>query len=391
MILQTTQYEAIVVGAGPAGSYAARCLSELGHDVALVDENEGPRCTVICSGIVGREAFEILPLPKHAVIDTIRRAHFVSPSGMTVEYAPRDPLAYVVDRTRFDGALAAEAVEAGAVLFPGCTARHIEKSDVAVTVTVRRNGRDRVLRARALVVATGYQRPLHQTVGLGAPRRYVHGIHAEVPFGDLNGAELYFGTGVSRGFFAWAVPFGNGVARLGILSDRNGRDLFKRFVGQLAIESRMSDDETLRESGSPRFHSRAIVQDFVHPSFADRTLAVGEAAGQVKTTTGGGIYYGAIGAQIAADILSRALRRNRLGAEHLRRYEEAWHDRLGPEIRAGLELQRIGRAMDNPSIDKLFEACQNGLGTAIRQAVRFDWHRPALRLLFEKTRRRLGR
>jgi len=123
------------------------------------------------------------------------------------------------------------------------------------------------------------------------------------------------------------------------------------------------------------------VQGPVSPSYADRVLAVGEAAGQVKTTTAGGIYYGMLGAEMAASVLDDALDAGRLDAGSLSVYEEMWRARLGPEIDMGLRLQEAVRELEDHEIDRVFGALQNGVGRMVRRVVRFDWHRPALRVL----------
>ncbi|MFQ5691378.1 MAG: NAD(P)/FAD-dependent oxidoreductase [Gemmatimonadota bacterium] len=372
---RTPSFDVVVVGAGPAGSLAALRLARAGHNVALLDRASEPRTRIVCSGIVGREAFQRLDLPREAVRDTLRRARFFGPSGARVDFEPRDPMAYVVDRTRFDAALAERAVAMGARLLRGFEARGIERSGRLVRLAVR-NGRVASLATRAVVLATGYHRRLHAGVGLGTPGRYVRGAHADVPFGLPDGAELYFGRDVAPGFFAWAVPFGPGRARLGVLAHRDVRAFFARFLRSEAIRSRLgTDPEGIRP------HTRGIVQGPVSPSYADRVLAVGEAAGQVKTTTAGGIYYGMLGAEIAAEVLDEGLRRDRLDAAFLARYETAWRARLDREIEAGFELQRAGQRMSDAEIDRLFTVLGSGLATAIRRVVNFDWHGPAVRTL----------
>lgn len=378
-------YEVIVVGAGPAGSTAARALAEAGRDVALVDENEGPRCGVVCTGIVGEEAFRRFDLPTPAVVDTIPQARFFSPSGIEVPYRPESHFARVVDRTLFDGGLAERAAEAGAERVPGFHARRVEKARDGITVFGETSdGEDRV-RGRALVVATGHQRWLHEEAGIGTPRDYVHGVHADLPFRDLESAELFFGNDLAPGYFAWAVPFGE-EARLGLLVPQGGRQLFDRLLELDAIRDRIAfggDLDEWREEARARLRSRAIVQGAVSPSYADRVLAVGEAAGQVKTTTAGGIYYGMIGAELAAETLDEALSRNRLDAGALSTYEERWLAAIGDEIEAGRRLQRVGREMSDREIDDVFRALNDGLGATVRQMVKFDWHRDALRALFQ--------
>ncbi len=81
-------------------------------------------------------------------------------------------------------------------------------------------------------------------------------------------------------------------------------------------------------------------------------LAVGDAAGLVKPTTGGGIYYGLLSGQIAADVLAEALSRRRLGARRLKEYERRWRARLGPEIRAGLAFRAVAARLNDRAIDR---------------------------------------
>lgn len=415
--------DALVIGAGPAGSWTARRLAERGVEVVLADENEGGRRGVVCTGIVGTEAWSRFELPASAVRAVVPRADFISPSGRSVPYEPESPFARVVDRAAFDDALAERAREAGARLLRGWAARGVEKGPGRVTVTFRTPDGERRLAARALVVATGHQRWLHEASGLGTPGDYVHGVHADVPFRDLEGAELYFGNELAPGFFAWAIPFENGTARLGVLAPQGSHLHFDHFLRLPAIRERLdfggraggAGTEGVLEAARRRLRSRAIVQGPVEPSVADRVLAVGEAAGQVKTTTAGGIYYGLQGAEHAGEVLAGALEDERrrgadergrgasgrgagggsgpnvagpLSAEGLAAYEEAWRAALMPEIEAGLDLQRAVRDLTDDEIDQIFEALQGGLGAMVRAVVRFDWHRPALRVLFRHGRAR---
>lgn len=396
--MRSASFDVVVVGAGPAGCFAAERLAAAGWDVALVDENEGPRTGIVCSGIVGSEAFRRYDLPREAVVATIRRGRFVSPGGAEVTYEPpEEPLAYVVDRRRFDEALARRAVCAGAVLQRGHAGRRVLRSPGRIRLGTDDGGEGAEFRARALVVATGYQRWLHGPAGLGRAPGYVHGVHADLPFGRLEAAEIYLGRRGAPGYFSWAVPYGPGEARLGALAAQGGRSAFGDLVGRPEIARRLTEaatetSGTLRPDPSACLLSRGIVQGPVRPSYADRVLAVGEAAGQVKTTTGGGIYYGLIGAELAAETLDEGLRKDRLEAGFLARYEERWWRRLGGEIESGLELQRLARRVGDPQVDQLFAALQDGLGTAVRRLVRFDWHRPVLRELFRhESVRRLAR
>lgn len=386
-VSRAERHDVLVVGAGPAGSWTALRIAERGFDVVLADENEGGRSDVVCTGIVGSEAWERFSLPEEAVRSVVPRADFVSPAGRIVPYEPEEPFARVVDRVAFDGALAERAAGAGARFLRGWAAREVERVRDAVRVSFETPEGERAVEARSLVVATGHQRWLHEAAGLGTPDGYVHGVHADVPFSGLEGAELHFGNDVAPGFFAWAIPFEEGTARLGVLAPQKAHLHFERFLRVPAIRERLGyEGEDALERAAAALRSRAIVQGPVEPSVADRVLAVGEAVGQVKTTTAGGIYFGLRGAEHAAATMAGALADDRLDAGSLAAYEEAWRGELMPEIEAGLDLQRTVRGLSDAEIDQIFEALQGGLGAMVRAAVRFDWHRPALRVLFRDER-----
>lgn len=379
--------EVAVIGAGPSGSHAARRLAEEGHDVLLMDANSEPGENVACSGIVGSEAFEAMDLPQNAVLDQVTHARFYSPSKVEVQYDPPKPMARVVDRRVFDGALAQRAREAGATVRRRCKALSLENTGKAIKVSTM-NGGPGSVEAKAVVLATGHRRQLHGAAGLGTHPDHATGIGAEVPFAPLDAAELYFGNGVAPGFFAWAVPAGPGKARLGVLAARNARGLFMKFLQSPEIRPRLQTSNWRHALEASR--GRALGQGVADPTFGDRVLSVGEAAGQIKTTTSGGIYYGLLGAEIASEVLDQGLKKNRLQSRHLARYQKVWTKRLGKEIEVGLELQRIALGMNDTQIDQLFDSLNNGLAKTVRQVVKFDWHRPALHLIMSKALRRLS-
>ncbi|MFC1574692.1 NAD(P)/FAD-dependent oxidoreductase [Gemmatimonadota bacterium] len=380
------RHEVVVIGAGPAGSHTAKRLAECGHDVLLMDAGREPAENVACSGIVGCEAFEILDLPATSVVDTVSQARFFSPSKEEVLYQPPQPMARVVDRRIFDGALAERAENAGAVLMRDCKALSLERTPGGIKLAVR-NGGPGSVEARAVVLATGHRRTLHGEAGLGSHPGHTAGIGAELPFADLDSAELYFGNGVAPGFFAWAVPAGPGRARLGVLAAADARALFTKFLRSEEIRPRLRVSDWQEALAMAK--GRGLGQGVVDPSYGDRVLGVGEAVGQIKTTTLGGIYYGLLGAEIAAEVLSDGLKEDRLQAPHLARYQKAWTRRLGDEIEAGLEVQRLAQEMSDAEINTLFESLNNGMAQAVKQVVKFDWHRPALKVIMKKALRRV--
>ena len=117
------------------------------------------------------------------------------------------------------------------------------------------------------------------------------------------------------------------------------------------------------------------------PGAADldrRLLAVGDAAGLVKPTTGGGIYYGLISGQLAAGVLAEALRRRSLGASRLKEYERRWRARLGAEIRVGLAFRAVASRLNDVAVDRSSSSrASTASCRSCKQTADFNWHRTA--------------
>ena len=133
----------------------------------------------------------------------------------------------------------------------------------------------------------------------------------------------------------------------------------------------------------------------IRKTYTDRVLVVGDAAGLVKPTTGGGIYYSLMSAKLAAEVLIDAIPRDQLSERVLRKYETRWHKQFGPEFRAQLSLRTLAQRLTDVEIDSLFElANTNGLMPLIRRTAQFNQHRnlihallrhaPARKILFRK-------
>ena len=120
-------------------------------------------------------------------------------------------------------------------------------------------------------------------------------------------------------------------------------------------------------------------------TYGERLIAVGDAAGQVKPTSGGGIYYGLLSAEIAAGTLHGALEDGDLSARRLIRYERSWKKKLGRELTVGYWARRIFERLSERQIDRIFEIIRSGnIDEAMLKAkdLSFDWHsKTILRLL----------
>ena len=166
-------------------------------------------------------------------------------------------------------------------------------------------------------------------------------------------------------------------ARVGAMASDDAPGAYTRML------ARVAESWGVRVDGvAPR--QKVLPLGEIPRTYADRLLVVGDAAGLVKPTTGGGIHYGILSAGLAADVADEALRRDRLDASALARYETTWRHHLGDELETQHALRRVVTALDDAEVDSLFDLAQtDGIMPLVRKTAQFNQHRHLIRALFK--------
>ena len=342
----------------------------------VVEEHERAGEPVHCTGVISAHAYSAFNLPAAAIQSELTAAELTSPGGVVLRVELDGNRAYTVDRGEVDRVLAHRAQEAGARFSYGTSTKQICVDKVGVTVSGLRAGEPWAERARAAVLATGAKSGLPRKLGLASSCDHMHGAQAQVPISSPAAMQVWLGQKLVPGGFGWVVPGQPGWSRIGVLTRGRPRTVL-REIAHCAMNGA---GESLAET-EIRVHP--VPSTPRHPTFRDRVLSVGDAAGQVKMTTGGGVYYGLLASRLASEVLSDALKRGRLGARQLARYEKLWHGLLGPEQRAGQLLRKLASAVSDETMDEIFRAAEHrGLSRYLLDLVDFDWHaRPGVGLV----------
>ena len=378
-------HDVAVIGAGPAGLSTAAALASAGHHVIVLEEHDQVGVPVHCTGVLGLDAFDEFDIPRETILSTAHVARFVAADGSDVAVDAENARAAVVDRARFDQALAQSARSAGAELQSGARVRTVQIDEAGVSIGV--DGAPAV-RARACVLACGANYRFNRQLGLGSPRQWVQSAQLEYPLEGPGDVEVHLGREVAPGGFAWMVPFdreGKRHTRLGLMCESRALNRFRDFAARM--RARFGRDT----GGWPDPRLKILPLGPVSRTYSNRLFAVGDAAGLVKPTTGGGIYYSLISGRLAARTLDDALRADDLRGTRLRRYEQDWRARLGAEIRIGLAFRTLASRMTDRAIDAVVELARvDGLVPMLRQTADFNWHRQsALALLRHSQFRRI--
>jgi geranylgeranyl reductase family protein len=358
-----------IIGGGPAGLYAGARLARRGFSVTLLEEHPAVGDPVHCTGVLAADAFAEFGVSRRSVLNDLTTARFWSPAGHHITYSSGNVEAVVIDRRAFDEDLCEDAQVAGVVVERGsrATAVQIDESGVSIRTS---NGD---WRARACVLACGANYSLHRQVGLDMPGLFLQTAQIELPAGELGDVELHFGNTVAPKGFGWAVPVvrnGYTCARIGVMCQHDAPRHFERLAQRIATRWNIAPDAI----GRPRQKMLPLAP--IPRTYGERLLAIGDAAGLVKPTTGGGIYYSLVSASLAADVLSGALTADDLSAARLEPYEQHWRERLADEFQAQLSLRRVAHKMTDDDIEQLFELARvDGVMPIVRRTASFNRHR----------------
>jgi geranylgeranyl reductase family protein len=295
-------YDAIVVGAGPAGSTCAHRLAQKGRSVLLLDRARFPRDKPCGGGVTGRAA-KLLPFSLDPVIeDVVTVAELrLGYDGKRVERGSGETLAYMTQRIRLDAHLAEQAVAAGAEFRDGVKVQGIEPRDDGVTVDA---GGER-LSGATLVGADGINGVTAKALSLGGNQAIGVALEGNVPYTKLDrsryGGRIVLELGVVPGGYGWVFPKGD-HANVGIGGWEAEGPRLRAHLARMCSEHGLSpaDLENLRGYRLPLRSPRSTLA-------RGRTLVIGDAAGLVDPLSGDGMYEAFLSAGLAAEAVSGVL------------------------------------------------------------------------------------
>ncbi len=364
------EYDVLIVGAGPAGSRVAYRLATFGYRVAVFEKHQQIGNKLCCTGIIGRECVELFDVDPSCVLQEAKSAKLFAPSGEFIRVSKDDAQAYIVDRVEFDRWMAKRAQDSGAEFFLSSKVNDVSISNDNVTVDVDRNGTMARYRSRAVVIANGFGSTIPSKLGLGRIKNFVLGAQCEVETNGIDEVEAYFSHAIAPGFFAWLVPITYSRARVGLGAKEKPGEYLNQLLSQLVSEGKVVDNNVNIWFGG-------IPQKTLPRTYSDRMLVVGDAAGQAKPTTGGGIYFGLICADFAADVLDQSLSTNNFSRRRLARYEKLWKAKLGKELRTEYLARSFYNRLSDKRINSIFNVVRDNnihesmLSSSYRS---FDWH-----------------
>ena len=365
----------IVVGGGPCGSYAAYTAARHGAEVTVCEEHTEVGTPKHCAGHLNISSLKRLgiQLPQDVIENTIKGAAFISPSGKQFVLRCRNPVTYVVNRELFDKHLAELAIQSGAnYRFKSRVKSLVLDSGSVKGVALQKEK----LKAKIVIDAEGCSSKFLKQIGLKGLKSgmVARGIQAEVD--GFEGVEkemveVYFGRNVAPGFFAWIIPRKDGTAKVGLATRTgNPQDYLRRFMEKHPVAS-----EKLKKSRPTYTSVHPIPMEGPLPrTVSDGFLAVGDAASQVKPTTGGGVIFGLTCAQIAGEVACEAVDVQDFSETFLSSYQSRWKRVAGFELNTMLRMRKMLDSLSDHRLDNVIGLCSRlGVDNVLEKAGDLDF------------------
>jgi digeranylgeranylglycerophospholipid reductase len=341
-----SQYDVVVIGAGPAGSIVARNLASKGYSVLLAEKRPVVGVPVRCGEATGRRSrlAQFTEVNEDYIETTLQGVILHGPGGVSVRYDAPDEVGVMLDRALFDQDLARRAAAAGAELSLGTRIRGISEAKDGrrtLDITDEATGAESRITASIVVGADGAEALSGRWVGLKSrqlPPQVCSAIELRVDAMDANPNHLTFWQGhesVNKGY-VWVFPkLKSRVVNLGSgvltpkLGEKNMHDLSMEYKERLFPGAKVLE-----------IHGGAVpVSGNMQEYVADRFLLCGDAAHHTNPLTGGGIMSGILGATIAAKWIDKGLKAGDLSRGFLKGYEEDCWEQFGKNHRRQMRIR----------------------------------------------------
>lgn len=292
------QFDAIVVGGGPAGATAAHELACDGYQVLLIDR---PGRIKPCGGAIPPRLLADFDIPPSLLAGRVGGAKIIAPSGAEVDMAIDGSYVGMVDRDEFDPWLRQRAASSGAVLAEGRFESLSRLADGRVEIVYTQDGERQTAQARLVIGADGANSQVRRQA-LGPDKRppYVFAYHeiirtpSALEGFDDSSCQVFYQGRVSPDFYGWVFPHGE-TTSVGVGTAVKGHDL-KQATSLLREVSGLSDCETIREEGAP-----LPLKPLGRWDDGRNVVLAGDAAGVVAPASGEGIYYAMLAGRLAAE------------------------------------------------------------------------------------------
>jgi len=363
--MSSSNYDVLVAGGSVAGLLTARELASRGISVVVVEEHHEIGTPEHCGGMVSAQGLNKLGImPDSNVFQNFVTKTIITSPSSRVELNSEHQNVVVIDRRALDKQIAHQAQRAGAAIRTGCIFKSIGSDGAERFIAKTTDGDISCLyfvdaRGIASLASSGRENFL--------PSAQFE-IYASWIKDDI--VQVTFDSDLYPGFFAWIIPTGQGIGKVGVA----GRGINVSTALKHFVESRGERYSTIRKIFAPIWIGGAI-DSFV----TGKTILVGDAAGQTKPSTAGGIYSCGIAGILAGRAIAETIKLNEDSA--LKVYEQEWRNLFQNEFRKMTMARKVLERLDNKALDEIINSLTEHKLREIIESTDFDYHSNVLSLL----------
>lgn len=350
-------YDVVIAGGSIAGLLCAREVANNGHSVIVIEEDSEIGTPEHCGGLVSISGLENLGvIPQRKTLEhIIESAEIFAPGGKSFEINSAKQKVAAIRRRELDKQIAHQAQKNGAEI------RVRTSFNEAIGDKVKTSEGN--IKCKIVVDARGVSSLIHKDrFGILSSAQYE--VYSDwIKKGKV---EVYFDQEKYPGFFAWIIPSAEGMGKVGVAGKGiNASQAIEKFL------SARGNYSVIRKIFAPIWVKGPIKQ-FV----SNKIVTIGDAAGQSKPTTAGGIYSCGMGGILSGRAISKFLDSEKLSV--LEEYQKNWKEKFGKEFEKQLLARKILERIDNKTIDKLFETITPEIVKDISEKDDFDFHAGSL-------------
>jgi len=346
-------YDVIIAGGSIAGLLCAREVANMGNSVLVLEEDYEIGTPEHCGGLVSISALEELGIVPHrnTLAHHIEAAEIFSPLGKKFSIESKKQKVVEINRRELDKQIALQAKKNGAEIRVRTSFKEIIVDGV--------NTSDGKINCKIIVDARGVSSLINKDrTGIISSAQYE--VYADwIKKGKV---EVYFDQKKYPGFFAWVIPSSDGIGKVGVAGKGiNASEAIQEFL------FRKGNSSTIRKIFAPIW-IKGPIKKFVSKNI----VIIGDAAGQSKPTTAGGIYSCGMGGIFAGRAISKYLKSE--NENELDEYQKMWMKKFGKEFEKQLLARKILERLDNDAINKLFDSVTPEILKEISNKDDFDFH-----------------
>lgn len=352
------EYDVAVVGGGPIGSFIAEQLALKGRTVAVLEEHPAIGEPVHCAGLVTKRVFDITHCSTKGILQNkIYGAVIHSPNGQSLTIGGDKVHGLVIDRRLFDQHLATKAKDEGADFFLKHKVIQAKNQPNQIELTTQHETQSRTVRCRLLIGTDGAHSRIRTLFPFPKPKETLQGIGAELSntMLDPQFVHIFLGEKIAPGFFAWIIPTNTHgtTARIGLCIKRHSAYPLQQYFTLLLKQPLLQQATMLKR------YAGTIPLGALTKTTHDRIMLVGDAAAQVKPTSGGGLYTGFLCATHCIDIADAAFQTNTFDDRFLQIYHIRWNKQIGKELSRGMQFRKILLKLTDSQLNKYLQKLNN--------------------------------